>query len=30
MARVHENFRGRWNRVFDIGSDALYRPVAKR
>jgi alkylhydroperoxidase family enzyme len=21
-----ENFRARWNRVFDIGSDELYKP----
>jgi alkylhydroperoxidase family enzyme len=21
-----ENFRARWNRVFDVGSDELYKP----
>lgn len=24
---AQENYRARWNRVFDIGSDALYCPV---
>ncbi len=24
-----ENFRARWNRVFDIGSDELYKPKPK-
>ena len=23
-----ENYRARWNRVFDIGSDELYKPKA--
>ena len=23
-----ENFRARWNRVFDVGSDHLYRPAS--
>lgn len=27
---AQENFRARWNRVFDVGSDALYCPVPKR
>jgi alkylhydroperoxidase family enzyme len=22
-----ENYRARWNRVFDVGSDELYRPT---
>lgn len=25
---AQENYRARWNRVFDIGSDALYCPVS--
>jgi alkylhydroperoxidase family enzyme len=25
-----ENGRSRWNRVFDVGSDALYCPIPKR
>ncbi|HUQ86836.1 MAG TPA: hypothetical protein VM096_04700 [Vicinamibacterales bacterium] len=24
---AQENYRARWNRVFDIGSDALYCPI---
>ena len=24
-----ENYRARWNRVFDIGSDELYKPKAE-
>jgi alkylhydroperoxidase family enzyme len=24
---AQENFRARWNRVFDVGSDALYCPL---
>ena len=24
---AQENYRARWNRVFDVGSDALYCPV---
>ena len=27
---AQENFRARWNRVFDVGSDALYCPIPKR
>jgi alkylhydroperoxidase family enzyme len=27
---AQENFRARWNRVFDVGSDALYCPVPRR
>ncbi len=27
---AQENFRARWNRVFDVGSDALYCPLPKR
>ena len=27
---AQENFRARWNRVFDVGSDALYCVVPKR
>lgn len=23
-----ENYRSRWNRVFDVGSDRLYQPGA--
>jgi alkylhydroperoxidase family enzyme len=26
---AQENYRARWNRVFDVGSDALYCPIAK-
>jgi len=25
-----ENFRARWNRIFDVGTDALYCPMPKR
>ena len=25
-----DEFRARWNRVFDVGSDALYCPIPKR
>ena len=24
---AQENYRARWNRVFDVGSDALYCPI---
>ena len=27
---AQENFRARWNRVFDVGSDALYCVIPKR
>jgi alkylhydroperoxidase family enzyme len=27
---AQENFRARWNRVFDVGSDALYCVVPRR
>jgi alkylhydroperoxidase family enzyme len=27
---AQENFRARWNRVFDVGSDALYCELPKR
>ena len=27
---AQENFRARWNRVFDVGSDALYCPIPQR
>ena len=27
---AQENYRARWNRVFDIGSDALYCPIPGR
>jgi alkylhydroperoxidase family enzyme len=27
---AQENFRARWNRVFDVGSDALYCPLPPR
>jgi alkylhydroperoxidase family enzyme len=27
---AQENFRARWNRVFDVGSDALYCAIPKR
>lgn len=27
---AQENFRARWNRVFDVGSDSLYCEVPKR
>lgn len=27
---AQENYRARWNRVFDIGSDALYCEVPRR
>jgi len=27
---AQENFRARWNRVFDVGTDALYCPLPKR
>ena len=27
---AQENFRARWNRVFDVGSDALYCEIPKR
>lgn len=27
---AQENFRARWNRVFDVGSDALYCQLPKR
>jgi alkylhydroperoxidase family enzyme len=26
---AQENYRARWNRVFDVGSDALYCVIAK-
>lgn len=26
---AQENYRARWNRVFDVGSDALYCPVPR-
>ena len=29
-AIAQENYRARWNRVFDIGSDALYCPIPNR
>jgi alkylhydroperoxidase family enzyme len=25
-----ENYRARWNRIFDVGSDELYRPQAEK
>lgn len=27
---AQENFRARWNRVFDVGSDSLYCEIPKR
>ena len=27
---AQENYRARWNRVFEIGSDALYCPINRR
>ena len=27
---AQENYRARWNRVFDVGSDALYCVIPKR
>jgi alkylhydroperoxidase family enzyme len=27
---AQENYRARWNRVFDVGSDALYCEIPKR
>ena len=27
---AQENYRARWNRVFEIGSDALYCPIPRR
>ena len=27
---AQENFRARWNRVFDVGADALYCAIPKR
>ena len=27
---AQENYRARWNRVFDVGSDALYCPIPQR
>jgi len=27
---AQENYRARWNRLFDIGSDELYCPIAQR
>jgi alkylhydroperoxidase family enzyme len=27
---AQENFRARWNRVFDVGSDALYCPLPQK
>jgi alkylhydroperoxidase family enzyme len=27
---AQENYRARWNRVFDVGSDALYCPIPAR
>jgi alkylhydroperoxidase family enzyme len=27
---AQENYRARWNRVFDVGSDALYCPIPDR
>jgi alkylhydroperoxidase family enzyme len=27
---AQENFRARWNRVFDVGSDALYCEIPKK
>jgi alkylhydroperoxidase family enzyme len=27
---AQENFRARWNRVFDVGSDTLYCAIPKR
>jgi len=27
---AQENFRARWNRVFDVGSDSLYCPLPQK